>query len=712
MSTHLPGRLPGRPTTARLLPALALVVAAALPAAAQIGPGPVAAFPTADPIDGRMLSFGCAGIETLANDIQLSIEVPSEETSLSISVFDGDTGKADASGKKHWDAGTRQLVFSLYADRFLQGSTATPIASWTGNAPNPLSGPGWSMTAAEMPDNDWWGVTLDSHPAARAPSGNYFYLLKIELDGGGCATPTEVLASDFKVAASSPLTFLVPRFGFEASLRQVLNDGQIVYPDGFPPADNDVLGAATTFDGTFEFVLNLPAGATELRLFDGDFDHGTSAAGLTALPSGRVLAPCADTDDPDTDAAYSTFPFSAGDSAPEGAVGPGSPADDSFFDVFRRGEPGDPDRMGCVRYVVTAPDARQFRNDNPSGNLEWEQFRIVSALAADPGLSDYQIADDYLPAGEWTVEIFGLDMSNLNFWFIEADVCPFRDGVSACPRKIIYLVGDTVWYDEDGDGIQDPGENGIPGVTLNLYTEIGGPLVGTTSTADDGNLDWTECLLNNTGLDELGLYCFGATAPGPFIVEVAPENFGSGGLLAGLASTTGGEVHSDAVVDDNVLTYDFGYRALTECGPCLGKVSELTFRFEGSQPTLVEIFGQRGSIKDDPLFSGVVSPGEWFRIEGPNTGGGGFQGTLGTEIDVYLDGVFDLQIHTSCSQEIGPGMLFGVLRVVAGSSKQGGPLCPVDGGTSPLAGDDPDDGKKKPTSPAAAEPGNGKGKSK
>ncbi|MCB9296615.1 MAG: hypothetical protein H6559_26400 [Lewinellaceae bacterium] len=33
------------------------------------------------------------------------------------------------------------------------------------------------------------------------------------------------------------------------------------------------------------------------------------------------------------------------------------------------------------------------------------------------------------------------------------------------------FIGDFVWQDTDGDGIQDAGEPGIPGVTVNLYAD-------------------------------------------------------------------------------------------------------------------------------------------------------------------------------------------------------------------------------------------------
>ena len=46
-------------------------------------------------------------------------------------------------------------------------------------------------------------------------------------------------------------------------------------------------------------------------------------------------------------------------------------------------------------------------------------------------------------------------------------------------------IGDFVWSDTDGDGIQDSGESGLGGVTVNLLSGTGTPLLSTT-TASDG----------------------------------------------------------------------------------------------------------------------------------------------------------------------------------------------------------------------------------
>ncbi len=55
-----------------------------------------------------------------------------------------------------------------------------------------------------------------------------------------------------------------------------------------------------------------------------------------------------------------------------------------------------------------------------------------------------------------------------------------------CPPPV--QVGDLVWNDLDRDGIQDPGEPGLSGVTVTLYDCVGAPLQTTTTAADGSYL--------------------------------------------------------------------------------------------------------------------------------------------------------------------------------------------------------------------------------
>ena len=52
-------------------------------------------------------------------------------------------------------------------------------------------------------------------------------------------------------------------------------------------------------------------------------------------------------------------------------------------------------------------------------------------------------------------------------------------------------IGDTVWFDGDGDGVRGPGELGIPGVTVELYDDAGTTLLATAVTGPDGSYLFT-----------------------------------------------------------------------------------------------------------------------------------------------------------------------------------------------------------------------------
>jgi len=75
------------------------------------------------------------------------------------------------------------------------------------------------------------------------------------------------------------------------------------------------------------------------------------------------------------------------------------------------------------------------------------------------------------------------------------------------PVEIRYaLIGDMVWLDVNADGVQDPGEPGIAGVTVNLY-------------------DCDDNLVATTITDDLGLYSFELVTAGDYYLEfIAPDN--------------------------------------------------------------------------------------------------------------------------------------------------------------------------------------------
>ncbi|MBU1701684.1 MAG: DNRLRE domain-containing protein [Candidatus Eisenbacteria bacterium] len=112
---------------------------------------------------------------------------------------------------------------------------------------------------------------------------------------------------------------------------------------------------------------------------------------------------------------------------------------------------------------------------------------------------------------------------------------------------------------------------------------------------------------------------------------------------------------------------------IQECGECEGGVNELTLRYLGSSEDHVIIYAGDKPDMSMMLFKGIVQPNEDITFAGI-----GDMGTMGPKINIWVNERFHVKIHTSCSEPIGPGLLRGNFRILAGRSRLGGPLCPLD----------------------------------
>jgi len=110
-------------------------------------------------------------------------------------------------------------------------------------------------------------------------------------------------------------------------------------------------------------------------------------------------------------------------------------------------------------------------------------------------------------------------------------------------------LGDFVWQDTDSDGIQDAGEPGIAGLTVNLYDCDDNSMIATTTT------------------DVNGFYLFDNLTPGDYYVEFvkpagfefSPQDQGSDDALDSDADqATGRTVCTTLVSGENDLTWDAG----------------------------------------------------------------------------------------------------------------------------------------------------------
>lgn len=107
-----------------------------------------------------------------------------------------------------------------------------------------------------------------------------------------------------------------------------------------------------------------------------------------------------------------------------------------------------------------------------------------------------------------------------------------------------------------------------------------------------------------------------------------------------------------------------------DCGPCKGKITELTLKYTGDTTAFIEVFQKKDPV---PIFAGDVDPGGEFTFVGTDK-----KGTMGTEITILVNGKENTKIHTSCSKPIGPGLISGDFVVIEGYSLDGGLLCPTD----------------------------------
>lgn len=115
-----------------------------------------------------------------------------------------------------------------------------------------------------------------------------------------------------------------------------------------------------------------------------------------------------------------------------------------------------------------------------------------------------------------------------------------------CEQQVspgIVSIGNRVWHDYNQDGINDPDEPGIPGVSLVIWADSDG----------DDVPDW-QGFGGVQVTDEEGYYRFSGLAPGNYVVFVwQVNNWGPGEPLEGFQSTNGfvADANNDVDFDNN-----------------------------------------------------------------------------------------------------------------------------------------------------------------
>ncbi|MEL7060841.1 MAG: SdrD B-like domain-containing protein, partial [Acidobacteriota bacterium] len=201
----------------------------------------------------------------------------------------------------------------------------------------------------------------------------------------------------------------------------------------------------------------------------------------------------------------------------------------TLYDAGPDGVPGGGDDVAVATQLTDAFGLYLF-DDLPPGSfyVDVTDSTVPSGLDLSPGSSD-ESATVTLAAGE----------TNLDVDF----------GYTAATGTAV--VGDTVWLDADSDGLLDPGERGLDGVTVDLIQA--GP-DGIFGSGDD-------VVVATTTTNAAGRYLFTGVAPGVYAVDVTD----TGSVLTGYTLSVGPQSMSDPSPafqvreGDVYLQADFGY---------------------------------------------------------------------------------------------------------------------------------------------------------
>jgi hypothetical protein len=188
-------------------------------------------------------------------------------------------------------------------------------------------------------------------------------------------------------------------------------------------------------------------------------------------------------------------------------------------------------------------------------------------------------------------------------------------------------IGDTVWQDNNGNGLQDAGEPGIQNVSVQLWRDTnndgtGDTLVGTTTTNASGNYYFTGLpagdyvvVIPSTNWDQVGdpLYGFTQTYD-PDASNVPCQGTGQYGCDSQgmVVDTTSGYGLPPGQIDYSI---DFGYRPLGTIGDTLW-------------------INPNGNSIREPGESGIPNVTVWLCTTSPCTSGNAVQ-TTSTDVNGY-----------------------------------------------------------------------------
>ncbi|MEW5872755.1 MAG: hypothetical protein AB1894_26080 [Chloroflexota bacterium] len=374
------------------------------------------------------------------------IGVPGTKPSFELGIFDGDFGKDDNGSPNwsagHWDGYQGETLYTLYADPLKDGDDKDQDGVLDGQDPQIMQWP-----SSQMPNNQWFDVTIDNVESARAPSQVFYYRLEASMPTIGNVgynnfkfRSTGYLSTGYNYIGKGDYQWSNSSVGIMGALA-TWNDFNLLYPNYKSASD---LGSSP-YSGEWVFYLFVPNDKTTLELWDGDFDRGTS-------PTIKQ-----DLDDLNTDG-KPEWAKNNSYVVEERAGLKGAPPDDYGNASFRRSP--------AAQYELIDPDGQPvYINEEPSGTEEWERFVMSTDPNANP---DLQV--DRIKPGLYTLTIQGLDLSNAVWLRTNLCIGDPEDGCgpcvwpgcdnTACPRTIGYWKNNVkkVLIDKKTNGVQETPE--------------------------------------------------------------------------------------------------------------------------------------------------------------------------------------------------------------------------------------------------------------
>ncbi|HFD39354.1 MAG TPA: DUF11 domain-containing protein, partial [Anaerolineae bacterium] len=209
--------------------------------------------------------------------------------------------------------------------------------------------------------------------------------------------------------------------------------------------------------------------------------------------------------------------------------------------------------------AATAPHAGPAPDNNPGSVITWSLG--ILDVGESRSLTMTVRLTDRVPAGT-IIENAAWASSNEGLTVTDQVTTP-----------IYAALGDYVWEDMDADGIQNDGNTGINGVTVNLYRDVDGDGVPEPSGDDGAPISTT--LTANDAWGNPGYYTFTRLIPGNYFVEfvpppgydISPQDQGGDDALDSDADPLTGVAHvTNLVSAERDPTWDAGLYIPAELG--------------------------------------------------------------------------------------------------------------------------------------------------